>query len=197
MLCLMHKSLGHCEYPNPTATSVVAMSSVRRLKHQVSHGAMADASMGAHGDFRLYSPKRLLGSTRTASDRHCAQSALRGTIPSNSYAFQPLINSAQLTDIIMAKKFKRKATRPLSNSPAEKNISISKQAVGGVTGAVLGAMVGGPVGAIAGGVAGTVGAREEASGEDGRDNWRGDPQRYADEGAQVGSQRDDITWTVA
>ena len=65
----------------------------------------------------------------------------------------------------MAKKSKRKATRPLSNSPAEKNISVSKQAVGGVTGAVLGAMVGGPVGAIAGGVAGAVVGEQSARGK--------------------------------
>jgi hypothetical protein len=65
----------------------------------------------------------------------------------------------------MAKKSKKKATRPLSNSPAEKNISVSKQAVGGVTGAVLGAMVGGPVGAIAGGVAGAVVGEQSARGK--------------------------------
>ena len=65
----------------------------------------------------------------------------------------------------MAKKSKKKATRPSSNSPAEKNISVSKQAVGGVTGAVLGAMVGGPVGAIAGGVAGTMVGEQSARGK--------------------------------
>ena len=65
----------------------------------------------------------------------------------------------------MAKKSKKKATRSLSNSPAEKNISVSKQAVGGVTGAVLGAMVGGPVGAIAGGVAGAVVGEQSARGK--------------------------------
>jgi len=65
----------------------------------------------------------------------------------------------------MAKKSKKKATRPLSNAPAEKNISVSKQAVGGVTGAVLGAMVGGPVGAIAGGVAGAVVGEQSARGK--------------------------------
>ena len=74
-------------------------------------------------------------------------------------------NSAQFTDITMAKKSKKKATRPLSNAPAEKNISVSKQAVGGVTGAVLGAMVGGPVGAIAGGVAGAVVGEQSARGK--------------------------------
>ena len=41
----------------------------------------------------------------------------------------------------MAKNSKRKTTR--SSSPTERNFSVSKQAVGGVTGAVLGAMVGG------------------------------------------------------
>jgi hypothetical protein len=65
----------------------------------------------------------------------------------------------------MAKKSKKHATRPSSNVPGEKNISVSKQAVGGVTGAVLGAMVGGPVGAIAGGVAGTVVGEQSARGK--------------------------------
>lgn len=65
----------------------------------------------------------------------------------------------------MAKKTKKKATRRSSNAPAEKNISVSKQAVGGVTGAVLGAMVGGPVGAIAGGVAGTMVGEQSARGK--------------------------------
>jgi hypothetical protein len=64
----------------------------------------------------------------------------------------------------MAKKSKRKVTRA-SSAPVEKNISVSKQAVGGVTGAVLGAMVGGPVGAIAGGVAGTVIGEQSARGK--------------------------------
>jgi hypothetical protein len=65
----------------------------------------------------------------------------------------------------MAKKSKKKATRPMSNAPAEKDISVSKQAVGGVTGAVLGAMVGGPVGAIAGGVAGAMVGEQSARGK--------------------------------
>jgi hypothetical protein len=65
----------------------------------------------------------------------------------------------------MAKKSKKNATRRSANVPAEKNISVSKQAVGGVTGAVLGAMVGGPVGAIAGGVAGTMVGEQSARGK--------------------------------
>jgi hypothetical protein len=65
----------------------------------------------------------------------------------------------------MAKKSKTKATRPGSNAPAEKNFSVTKQAVGGVTGAVIGAMVGGPVGAIAGGVAGTIVGDQAARGK--------------------------------
>jgi hypothetical protein len=65
----------------------------------------------------------------------------------------------------MAKKPKKKASRPLSNAPTEKNISISKQAVGGVTGAVLGGLVAGPVGAIAGGVAGTLVGEQSARGK--------------------------------
>jgi hypothetical protein len=65
----------------------------------------------------------------------------------------------------MAKKTKKKATRTSANAPAEKNISVSKQAVGGVTGAVLGAMVGGPVGAIAGGVAGAMVGEQSARGK--------------------------------
>jgi uncharacterized membrane protein len=65
----------------------------------------------------------------------------------------------------MAKKTKKKATRSSANAPVEKNISVSKQAVGGVTGAVLGAMVGGPVGAIAGGVAGAMVGEQSARGK--------------------------------
>jgi hypothetical protein len=57
--------------------------------------------------------------------------------------------TAHSKDVTMAKKSKKNTNRPLSNSPAEKNISVSKQAVGGVTGAVSGAVVGGPAGAIA------------------------------------------------
>jgi hypothetical protein len=68
-------------------------------------------------------------------------------------------------EIVMAKKSKRKTTRSASNVQAERNISVSKQAIGGVTGAVLGAMVGGPVGAIAGGVAGTVVGEQSARGK--------------------------------
>jgi hypothetical protein len=65
----------------------------------------------------------------------------------------------------MAKKSQKKVTRPLRDAPKEQNISITKQAVGGVSGAVLGAMVGGPVGAIAGGVAGTIVGEQSARGK--------------------------------
>ena len=65
----------------------------------------------------------------------------------------------------MAKKSKKKAIHPSTNLSAEKNISVSKQAVGGVTGAVLGGMVGGPVGAIAGGVAGAMVGEQSARGK--------------------------------
>jgi hypothetical protein len=65
----------------------------------------------------------------------------------------------------MAKKSRTKGTRPSSNASAEKNISVSKQTVGGVTGAVMGAMVGGPVGAIAGGIAGAVVGEQSARGK--------------------------------
>ena len=65
----------------------------------------------------------------------------------------------------MAKKTKTKIGRRASNRSAEKNISVSKQAVGGVTGAVMGGMVGGPIGAIAGGIAGTVIGEQSAQGK--------------------------------
>jgi predicted lipid-binding transport protein (Tim44 family) len=65
----------------------------------------------------------------------------------------------------MAKKSKSKATPPLSNAPAGKNISVTRQAVGGVTGAVIGGMVAGPVGAIAGGVAGAIVGEQSARGK--------------------------------
>jgi hypothetical protein len=77
---------------------------------------------------------------------------------------QALIKFHTTNGNTMAKKSKT-ATRPSSNAPAEKNISVSKQAVGGVTGAVLGAMIGGPVGAIAGGVAGGMVGEQSARGK--------------------------------
>src|SRR4029078_498699 len=63
------------------------------------------------------------------------------------------------------KKSKKKTTSRPSNAPPERNISVSKQAVGGVTGAVLGAMVSGPVGPIAGGTAGAVVGEQSARGK--------------------------------
>jgi hypothetical protein len=56
----------------------------------------------------------------------------------------------------MAKKSKKKASTRSAKSGPQKDVAVSKQAVGGITGAVLGAMVGGPMGAIAGGVAGAM-----------------------------------------
>ncbi len=101
----------------------------------------------------------------------------------------------------MAKKSKKRTTRTSSNGPAERNISVSKQAVGGVTGAVLGAMVGGPVGAIAGGVAGTVVGEQSARGKRpvartaesiGDEIRKGTPMKAL----EVGRKCDDITWAV-
>jgi hypothetical protein len=87
-------------------------------------------------------------------------------IPPSTCAFRkPLIKFNTTNGSTMAKKSKKKATRTSSNAPAEKNVSVSKQAVGGVTGAVLGAMVGGPVGAIAGGVAGAMVGEQSARGK--------------------------------
>lgn len=64
----------------------------------------------------------------------------------------------------MAKKSKKSSARQLSNTPVEKDVKVSKQAVGGVTGAVLGAMVAGPIGALAGGFAGAVVGEQSARG---------------------------------
>jgi hypothetical protein len=65
----------------------------------------------------------------------------------------------------MAKKSSKKAARRNSNALVEKDVSVSRQAVGGVTGAVVGAMVGGPVGALAGGVAGVLVGDQSARGK--------------------------------
>jgi hypothetical protein len=64
----------------------------------------------------------------------------------------------------MAKKSKSPSTRQSPKAPADKNFTVSKQAVGGVTGAVLGALVAGPIGAVAGGFAGTVVGEQSARG---------------------------------
>jgi hypothetical protein len=64
------------------------------------------------------------------------------------------------------KKFKSTTKRPpqpalvatpkSKEKPNEKNVPISKQTAGGVTGAILGAAVAGPLGAIAGGLTGAM-----------------------------------------
>lgn len=69
----------------------------------------------------------------------------------------------------MAKKAKR--TTKQSPVPADesgkqdKNVPVSKQTAGGVTGAVLGAVVAGPVGALAGGVTGALVGDASAKGK--------------------------------
>ena len=66
----------------------------------------------------------------------------------------------------MPKKMRSKANRrqPSADS-SEKNVPVSKQTAGGVTGAVLGAVVAGPAGAIAGGVTGAIVGDESAKGK--------------------------------
>jgi hypothetical protein len=79
----------------------------------------------------------------------------------------------------MAKKKSKSATkRPLEpalvatpksktkKKPAEKNLPISKQTAGGVTGAILGAAVAGPLGAIAGGLTGAMVGDASAKGKE-------------------------------
>jgi len=57
----------------------------------------------------------------------------------------------------MPKKQEERSNPPQSSQrEAEKNLPVSKQQQGGITGAVLGGMVAGPVGAIAGGIAGAI-----------------------------------------
>jgi hypothetical protein len=66
----------------------------------------------------------------------------------------------------MAKKSRKNARREQpSNVAVEKDVKVSKQAVGGITGAVLGALVGGPLAAIAGGVAGALVGDQSAKGK--------------------------------
>jgi hypothetical protein len=64
----------------------------------------------------------------------------------------------------MAKKSKGTSRREPSITLVEKEVKVSKQAVGGVTGAVLGGMVAGPLGAVAGGFAGAVVGEQSARG---------------------------------
>src|SRR5215212_5807724 len=71
----------------------------------------------------------------------------------------------------MAKKARvqRKTNRPEQSTDdankTEKNVPISKQTAGGVTGAVLGAAVAGPLGAIAGGLTGAIVGDASAKGK--------------------------------
>src|SRR3954454_12813738 len=67
----------------------------------------------------------------------------------------------------MAKKIPAKKTkRPQqSGSNTDKNVPVSKQTAGGVTGAVLGGAVAGPIGAIAGGLTGAMVGDASAKGK--------------------------------
>src|SRR4051812_20647256 len=69
----------------------------------------------------------------------------------------------------MAKKNKSATKRPqqsaVDTSKSEKNVPVSKQTAGGVTGAVLGGAVGGPLGAIAGGLTGAMVGDASAKGK--------------------------------
>ena len=67
----------------------------------------------------------------------------------------------------MAKKIQAKKTkRPQPpSSDTNKNVPVSKQTAGGVTGAVLGAAVAGPFGAIAGGLTGAMVGDASAKGK--------------------------------
>src|ERR1044072_4309495 len=71
----------------------------------------------------------------------------------------------------MAKKTqsKTKTKRPkqaiAKTNKTEKNVPVSKQTAGGVTGAVLGAVVAGPLGAIAGGLTGAMVGDASAKGK--------------------------------
>jgi hypothetical protein len=69
----------------------------------------------------------------------------------------------------MAKKTQSKTKRPkqaiAETNKTEKNVPVSKQTAGGVTGAVLGAAVAGPFGAIAGGLTGAMVGDASAKGK--------------------------------
>ena len=69
----------------------------------------------------------------------------------------------------MAKNPQSKTKRPkqpaVDTSKPEKNVSISRQTAGGVTGAILGAAVAGPLGAIAGGLTGAMVGDASAKGK--------------------------------
>ena len=69
----------------------------------------------------------------------------------------------------MAKKTQTKTNRPkqtiAKTNKSEKNVPVSKQTAGGVTGAILGGAVAGPLGAIAGGVTGAMVGDASAKGK--------------------------------
>jgi hypothetical protein len=69
----------------------------------------------------------------------------------------------------MAKKSQSKTKRPkqavVESGKAEKNVPVSRQTAGGVTGAVLGGVVAGPLGAIAGGLSGAMVGDASAKGK--------------------------------
>ena len=58
-----------------------------------------------------------------------------------------------------------KAPKAKGKPAPEKNVPVSKQTAGGVTGAILGAAVAGPLGALAGGLAGAVVGDASAKGK--------------------------------
>ena len=69
----------------------------------------------------------------------------------------------------MAKKTQSKTKRPkqsaVETSKTDKNVPVSRQTAGGVTGAVLGGAVAGPLGAIAGGLTGAMVGDASAKGK--------------------------------
>src|SRR5205809_7339610 len=69
----------------------------------------------------------------------------------------------------MAKKIKPETKRSKQStaetSKAEKNVLVSRQTAGGVTGAMLGAAVAGPLGAVAGGLTGAMVGDASAKGK--------------------------------
>jgi hypothetical protein len=69
----------------------------------------------------------------------------------------------------MAKKSRSNTKHPrrpvVGSGKAEKNVPVSRQTAGGVTGAVLGGVVAGPLGAIAGGLSGAMVGDASAKGK--------------------------------
>jgi hypothetical protein len=83
------------------------------------------------------------------------------------FAGQTAITHLERTN--MAKKIQSKTKPPKQSADAtnntKKNVPVSKQTAGGVTGAVLGAVVAGPLGAIAGGLTGAMVGDASAKGK--------------------------------